>query len=302
MKVSLFKFLMLCPLMNSQALVAENFEYHDNKVILQTSDGYSIVKGSYTVDDFSITSKQDPKEHIWVGQETRFDERGEMTFTIGRSVSTEVSQWFENTIEPNQNTFNKKPDNLSFSFVGRLEMTLTGSILGKGQRTYVFEDIVLAQGKSSTKHNWWFGGKHCRYIGDNKVNCQGLDDKNKKVMFVFTRGHNGNNKVDIKPTSPYDLTNWMSDVPGLTRVDEIMMPGSHDAGMSEGHHCKPALLAEPYTLTQKYDIGEQMMRGVRYFDLRIDYDKGDLVTYHRSGGKGCNGMKLKKVLDQTQDF
>ncbi|MBD0254880.1 MAG: hypothetical protein ICV83_04100 [Cytophagales bacterium] len=86
------------------------------------------------------------------------------------------------------------------------------------------------------------------------------------------------------------------------RLDQIMMPGSHDAGMSVLSHCAPPFGAGGYTQTQSGSIGQQLAAGSRYFDIRVDYDHEALVTYHRTGAWGCNGEALKDVLDQTQAF
>ena len=43
----------------------------------------------------------------------------------------------------------------------------------------------------------------------------------------------------------------------------ILVPGSHDAGIMESG------TAPDQTITQKYSIAQQMCRGFRYFDIRI---------------------------------
>jgi 1-phosphatidylinositol phosphodiesterase len=81
-----------------------------------------------------------------------------------------------------------------------------------------------------------------------------------------------------------------------------MMPGSHDAGMSELHHCAPPIGADGRSKTQSLDIGQQLANGSRYFDIRVDYDYDTLVTYHRTGPFGCNGQSLEPALDQVKAF
>ena len=85
-------------------------------------------------------------------------------------------------------------------------------------------------------------------------------------------------------------------------LDQLIMPGSHDTGMSELHHCNPPVGAGRYTQTQSESIGQQLASGARYFDIRVDYDHNKLVTYHRSGPFGCNGQDLQAILDQTRAF
>ena len=99
-----------------------------------------------------------------------------------------------------------------------------------------------------------------------------------------------------------DTANWMRDLSDDTRLDAIMMPGSHDAGMSELHHCAPPIGACGKTQTQSLSVGKQLEAGARYFDIRVDYDYKRLVTYHRTDGWGCNGQDLAPILDQLRDF
>ena len=81
-----------------------------------------------------------------------------------------------------------------------------------------------------------------------------------------------------------------------------MMPGSHDAGMSELHHCNPFVSAGPYTKAQNKSIGQQLISGSRYFDIRVDYDHEELVTYHRTGATGCNGQALSDIFEEAVSF
>ena len=99
-----------------------------------------------------------------------------------------------------------------------------------------------------------------------------------------------------------DTANWMRDLSDNTRLDGIMMPGSHDAGMSELHHCAPPIGAGGKTQTQALSVGRQLAAGARYFDIRVDFDYKRLVTYHRTGAFGCNGQDLAPILDQLRDF
>jgi len=108
--------------------------------------------------------------------------------------------------------------------------------------------------------------------------------------------------VISKNTVPViDTKSWMSQLPAGTTLSHVMMPGSHDAGMSELHHCSIGA-SDSNTQTQQLNIGGQLEAGSRYFDIRVDYDYHELVTFHRTGPFGCNGQSLKAVLDQMVAF
>jgi hypothetical protein len=62
---------------------------------------------------------------------------------------------------------------------------------------YEFDSIAFAQGQSGSRNNWWFGGKMCQYIGDHKVSVFGTAKNGKKYKFVFLRGGNNVNEIQI---------------------------------------------------------------------------------------------------------
>lgn len=96
---------------------------------------------------------------------------------------------------------------------------------------------------------------------------------------------------------------WMQTLADSLRLHELILPGSHDAGISVTRHCNPFLIAKAYAKTQQGSMKQQLLDGARYFDIRVDWDHGELVTYHRSGsGLGCNGQSLQEVLEQTIHF
>lgn len=276
--------------------------YRDNDVYFSPSGGYALISGSYTVNSFSVTSGQDPNHHIYAGLTASCGSNGKMTFSVGRSGSGTVASWFNARIPASQNTFNHTAGDLNFAFLGTLKLTVRGGILGNGQDTFTFSNVALAQGHSGSSNNWWFGGQNCSYIQSDQVICKGVNSKGAEVSFIFRRGGNDVSTVGFTPTTLVDTANWMKRVGNGLRLDQIMMPGSHDAGMSELHHCAPPIGAGGSTKTQGGSVGQQLVDGSRYFDIRVDYDYDTLVTYHRTDGWGCNGQDLKVVLDQAQAF
>lgn len=107
--------------------------------------------------------------------------------------------------------------------------------------------------------------------------------------------------ISVNVTPAIDTKTWMGKLPENTTLNNVMMPGSHDAGMSELNHCSIGA-TDSNTQTQQLDIKGQLEAGSRYFDIRVDYDWDELVTYHRTGPLGCNGQTLETVLDQMTTF
>lgn len=276
--------------------------YHDNDVYFSLDKEYSLISGTYTVESFSITDGQDPDGHIKDNLTVSCGTDGKLTFSIGRKGSESVAEWFNNRIPASQTTFNHGAGKLNFAFIGKLSLTIKGGILGGNKETFIFSNVALAQGHSGASNNWWFGGQNCSYIQNNQVICKGVNSGGNEVSFVFLRGGNDVSTVEVNPVTLVDTANWMKNIDDSTEINQIMMPGSHDAGMSELHHCAPPIVADGYTKTQSGSIGQQLVDGSRYFDIRVDYDYDTLVTYHRADQWGCNGQDLKDVLEQTKAF
>ena len=125
----------------------------------------------------------------------------------------------------------------------------------------------------------------------------------KNLVYDLESGNYSNRYTIYDKNEPIVIptSNWLSHISDDKTLNEIVIPGSHDAGMSETHHCTFFVRPE-WVQAQKLNIYQQAMAGVRYFDLRADYDHHKLVTFHRTDGTGCNGESLKDVFDQAVAF
>lgn len=127
--------------------------------------------------------------------------------------------------------------------------------------------------------------------------------------------------LDIELTNPsWDLYNWMSSIPDSTKLNEIIMPGSHDAGMSccdfplaldipiIGKLVDDALfnVQSNLSVTQDQTVYYQLDAGTRFFDIRLEFKHNDLRTYHRKKvygiDFGCSGQVFTKILQDCFDF
>jgi hypothetical protein len=175
----------------------ERMTYRDNYVYLKmkTSD-YTLISGTYRMRTRSITSGQDP--HGYNDPPRDYDisgSNGSMKFSVGRSGSTQVANWFNQYLAPGQNTFSHLASDLNFAFGGTLELVVDGPGFDR-DNPVIFSGIFFAQGHSAGHNNWWFGGTKCTQSGDHSVTCT---SDNYPGKFVFTRGGNGNpvDQVDM---------------------------------------------------------------------------------------------------------
>ena len=85
------------------------------------------------------------------------------------------------------------------------------------------------------------------------------------------------------------LTEWMKYIDDDAVVTDLAIPGSHDSGCIE---------MPWYAATQDLTFAEQLDRGVRYFDIRVNDKGGDLVIFHSV----VNGVDYEGVLRDIDEF
>jgi len=87
----------------------------------------------------------------------------------------------------------------------------------------------------------------------------------------------------------------------------IIMPGSHDAGLADESYDGLGLFGtgKSRTVTQSVGVGEQAVRGSRFFDVRIIKSGGQLKAYHSPKDTrvaGGVGQGFEAILDELQGF
>ena len=141
------------------------FSYHDNEVVVATVwgdedgnitsknyDDWVISRGRFIIDNFDVTTNQDPDKHLRIGTpQYMMDKNKGFVFSVGRKGSKEVAASFNKACPPEHNTFNHTADELYFWVKGELSLTL------RHGNTYTFPNTVFAQGFSFLSNNWWFG-------------------------------------------------------------------------------------------------------------------------------------------------
>ncbi len=95
-----------------------------------------------------------------------------------------------------------------------------------------------------------------------------------------------------------DRKQWMKNLLpliGNKTLGQIVMPATHDAGMSQG-----GFSFSTGGKTQDREILGQLEGGVRYFDLRPEYDDSDYYTYHQYSY--VKGQKIDDILNDVYTF
>ncbi len=114
---------------------------------------------------------------------------------------------------------------------------------------------------------------------------------------------NKSNTAIITPTE-----SWMQDL--ITehpdkdiKLIDIVLPGAHDAGMYELNNCTFGANA-CNTQTQSLNFYQQLMQGVRIFDVRPSVANNKIYTEHSTGcgGFGCKGGLLENIYSDINRF
>lgn len=99
------------------------------------------------------------------------------------------------------------------------------------------------------------------------------------------------NKAIVKDGEQPDsvMENWQSYISDDALIRNIATPGSHDSGCID---------MPWYASTQDLTFDEQLKRGVRYFDIRVNKSKNGYVIYHGP----VNGVSYESVLEDIAEF
>lgn len=176
-------------------------KYHSNELTLLNNTGnYEVSYGSFEIEDFSISSGQDPKGHIYKGLKKEWsDKSNAISFEIGRHGSSDVGKWFSDIIEPSQNTFDHNPGKLNFALYGTIILICAPRIDGMQglSEKYTMSNVMIAQGHPHFSTNWWFGATYGKNVGNNTVQCSAGCSNGEWMDVYFKRGGNSVNLIEI---------------------------------------------------------------------------------------------------------
>ncbi|KAF2820997.1 PLC-like phosphodiesterase [Ophiobolus disseminans] len=132
---------------------------------------------------------------------------------------------------------------------------------------------------------------------------------NNSPFFISSRRTSTDQQRDLV-TSNNPPSDWMHSIYNQTScltLREIVIPGSHDAGMSEINGARLGTAVN--TVTQKLNVGDQLKYGSRYFDIRPVISGGAWKTGHYSfvetfnlAWVGGNGQDIRSIIDQINAF
>lgn len=94
---------------------------------------------------------------------------------------------------------------------------------------------------------------------------------------------------------------WMKGLDDDVHITELSIPGTHDSGADRAHCLQDSGCSElvHFASTQTYPIKDQLQMGVRFFDVRLAYEHGDLRFHH---GDFYLHQNLADAIEAARDF
>ena len=93
-------------------------------------------------------------------------------------------------------------------------------------------------------------------------------------------------------------SSWMADIKDEVNLKDLTIPGTHDSGADYG--CPDAAF-DPYGECQDWTIKEQLNNGIRYLDIRLNYEEDDKV-FRIHHGPCYQRMTFKDVMTDVKAF
>lgn len=139
----------------------------------------------------------------------------------------------------------------------------------------------------------------------SSVDIDFIDDSNGWTPFILA-GEKGSFVGNNPPSD------WMhQNLPylGCLNLQQMVIPGTHDSGMSKVQY-STAFSTAANTQTQKLDILGQLNAGARYFDIRPVISHGKFYTGHYGyvcvdvvcKWQGSVGQSIAEVIDDVNEF
>jgi hypothetical protein len=178
-----------------------------------------------------------------------------------------------------------------------VSLLLLGDFLNTGCNGY-FKAINSATGKIVIVNN---------LKGTNNHTILMTRSEDGRELFLGTDGY------ALAIPSVNKTSQWMKNLEDgkSKKLNQIAMPGSHNAGMYKSHNCTSGGFA-CNTETQSQTIYQQLYAGIRYFDLRPILKKSKFELGHFSddigdyfavkGRQGCFGGSLDDGLSDVKAF
>lgn len=118
---------------------------------------------------------------------------------------------------------------------------------------------------------------------------------NESNLQNYRQNYNRFESISYNSNTNLENRSWMKYLNDNKKITEINIPGTHDSAMFDGYGIA-YFFAKSWSKTQSKNFDEQLKQGIRFFDLRINYNL-DLIH-----GPTYSTSNLKDTLSKFANF
>ncbi len=257
---------------SASMLSASRTNYHTDIFDLNV-EGCDLVRGPegqygyFEVSDGYITPGQDSERRVRPGMRYEVNSDGEIRFSVGHELSFRAGNWWKSQLTERQIPDKWYPEMLHYALRGTLTLYVRNHAFGTNKPVRLtIPDVCLNHGKE-VKQFFQIGAKS--FLSHSTASVMGKVGVNGRLTRIYIESKKRDNISDMYVyVQRASTTRWMSHLPDSRPISRVSMPGTHDAGSSSMPESSLASLGH----TQNFPICEQLLDGIRAFDIRLKSD------------------------------
>lgn len=220
--------------------------------------------GTFEILDGYVTQGQDTENRLKPGTVLEMDKDGDIDVEAGHKLSFRTGNWWKSQLSINQIPTNWYPEMLHYGLKGKLTLYVRNHTFGTKEPVKVeIDNFCICHGKDS-KELYQIGAQN--FYSHSSYSIIGNANVNNRVcrVYIESKKRGTKNLVFINRLKASGST-WMEHIPNDKAIGRISLPGTHDAGAAS----LPESALTHMGHTQNFTISEQLLDGIRAFDIRL---------------------------------
>jgi hypothetical protein len=223
--------------------------------------------GWLDIQDGYVTPGEDTEGRLSKGQRLEIDANGTFVCELGHNRSIRSSNWWKSQVSIEQVPNTWYPELLHYALRGKLTLYLRGRIFGTRKPVKMeIDDFCLNHGKETQS----FGQVAIKSFTSNApYSIEGRVMVNDRLcrVYIEQKGKGKQPTMYVSRVYPSN-SNWMAKIDDRQPLNNISIPGTHDAGTAALNESPVLSTAQ----TQNFSVPDQLNDGIRAFDLRLKED------------------------------
>lgn len=232
--------------------------------------------GKFTIEESCVATEQDPYNYLSPGKVIEINSDGDFVFKCGHKKSKEVAEWINERMPAKNGVWNELSKTEHYAMKGTLTFYLRGRVFKTRNVVKVkLNDFYIVHGKENGTNYFSWGCNTMENKSMGSITCQ-MTINGHQYRLHMQLGHDEDSEIyttftQIMPKN----SNWMKGISDNTPIGKLCIPGTHDSGTAS-----VASLRNIFGTTahcQNFTIPDQIVDGIRFFDMRI---KSSLIFGH----------------------